>query len=46
MVPIPAWKGRVIWLGGRRVLAVYRASGVLQEAIRLHQIGCGTAIGP
>ena len=44
MVPIPAEEGRRIWLGVRRILAVYRVPGVLQEAIHLHQVGRGSAI--
>ena len=46
MVPISAEEGRGVWLGVRRILAVYQAPGVLQEAIHLHQIGRGSAIRP
>ena len=33
-----------VWLGVRRILAIYRVPGVLQDAIHLHQIGRGIAI--
>ena len=46
MVPISAEEGRGVRLGVRRILAVYRALGVLQEAIHLRQIGRGGAIRP
>ena len=44
MVPITADEGRGIRLRVGRILAVCRASGVLQKAIHLHQGGHGTAI--
>ena len=32
--------------GSPRILAVYLPLGFLQEAVHLHQIGCGSAIRP
>ena len=46
MVPIPAEEGRGIRLGVRRILAVYRAPAILQEAIHLCQVIRGSAIWP
>ena len=46
MVRISAEEGRGVRLGVRRILAVYRAPGVLQEAIHLRQVGGSSAITP